>query len=110
MLTNYFKILDYSKRNICHSLFGKKDIELNYNLQNGGVDTMLSNIGVPGLIIILVIALIVFGPKKLPEMGRAVGQTLKEFKKSTRELVEDEKETVQEIIESDKKEINKTNS
>jgi len=51
---------------------------------------MLSNIGIPGLIIILVIALIVFGPKKLPEMGRAVGDTLKEFKKSTKELTRDE--------------------
>ena len=53
---------------------------------------MLSNIGVPGLILILVIALIVFGPKKLPEMGRAVGQTLKEFKKSARELVNDDEQ------------------
>ncbi|WP_280772278.1 twin-arginine translocase TatA/TatE family subunit [Salipaludibacillus daqingensis] len=51
---------------------------------------MLSNIGIPGLIIILIIALIVFGPKKLPEMGRAVGDTLKEFKKSTRELTSDD--------------------
>jgi sec-independent protein translocase protein TatA len=51
---------------------------------------MLQNIGVPGLILILVIALIIFGPSKLPELGRAVGSTLKEFKKSTRELVSDE--------------------
>lgn len=51
---------------------------------------MLANIGIPGLIIILVIALVIFGPKKLPEMGRAVGQTLKEFKKSTKELVDEE--------------------
>lgn len=50
---------------------------------------MLGNIGVPGLILILIIALIIFGPKKLPEMGRAMGQTLKEFKKSTRELTSD---------------------
>lgn len=50
---------------------------------------MLGNIGVPGLILILIIALIIFGPKKLPEMGRAVGQTLKEFKKSTKELTSD---------------------
>ncbi|MEH7355051.1 twin-arginine translocase TatA/TatE family subunit [Neobacillus drentensis] len=50
---------------------------------------MLSNIGVPGLILILVLALIIFGPKKLPEVGRAVGQTLKEFKKSARELTSD---------------------
>lgn len=53
---------------------------------------MLSNIGVPGLILILVIALIVFGPKKLPEMGRAVGQTLREFKKSASELINDDEQ------------------
>ncbi|MEH7120713.1 twin-arginine translocase TatA/TatE family subunit [Neobacillus vireti] len=50
---------------------------------------MFSNIGVPGLILILTLALIIFGPKKLPEIGKAFGQTLKEFKKSTRELTED---------------------
>lgn len=50
---------------------------------------MLSNIGVPGLILILVLALIIFGPKKLPEIGRAFGQTLREFKKSTRDLTND---------------------
>ncbi|MCF6092481.1 twin-arginine translocase TatA/TatE family subunit [Microaerobacter geothermalis] len=50
---------------------------------------MLSNIGIPGLILILVLALIIFGPKKLPEIGRAFGQTLKEFKKSARELTSD---------------------
>lgn len=44
---------------------------------------MFSNIGFPGLILILIVALIVFGPKKLPEIGRAFGETLKEFKKST---------------------------
>ncbi len=53
---------------------------------------MLQNIGVPGLILILVIALIIFGPSKLPEIGRAFGSTLREFKKSTRELVSDEEE------------------
>ncbi|KKK37680.1 preprotein translocase subunit SecA [Mesobacillus campisalis] len=64
---------------------------------------MLSNIGVPGLILILVLALIIFGPKKLPEIGRAFGQTLKEFKKSTRELTSD----VMDDIEEEKKEIQK---
>ncbi|USK62451.1 twin-arginine translocase TatA/TatE family subunit [Peribacillus asahii] len=48
---------------------------------------MLQNIGVPGLILVLIIALIIFGPSKLPEIGRAFGSTLREFKKSTRELV-----------------------
>ncbi|RSD26280.1 twin-arginine translocase TatA/TatE family subunit [Mesobacillus subterraneus] len=64
---------------------------------------MLSNIGVPGLILILVLALIIFGPKKLPEIGRAFGQTLREFKKSTRELTSD----VMDEFEEEKKEITK---
>jgi sec-independent protein translocase protein TatA len=64
---------------------------------------MLSNIGVPGLILILVLALIIFGPKKLPEIGRAFGQTLREFKKSTRELTSD----VMEEFEDEKKEMTK---
>lgn len=63
---------------------------------------MLSNIGVPGLILILVIALIVFGPKKLPEIGRAVGQTLNEFKKSARELTND----VAADVKAELKEVN----
>jgi sec-independent protein translocase protein TatA len=50
---------------------------------------MMTNIGIPGLILILVLALIIFGPKKLPEIGRAFGQTLKEFKRSTHELTSD---------------------
>jgi sec-independent protein translocase protein TatA len=41
------------------------------------------------LILILLIALVVFGPKKLPEIGRAFGETLKEFKKSTKDLRDD---------------------
>ncbi|PAE18501.1 twin-arginine translocase TatA/TatE family subunit [Bacillus sp. 7504-2] len=57
----------------------------------------MSNIGVPGLILILVLALIIFGPKKLPEIGRAVGQSLKEFKNSTKGIMEDDK------IEDEKK-------
>lgn len=49
----------------------------------------MPNIGVPGLIIVLALALIIFGPSKLPQLGRAVGQTLKEFKTSTKEIMED---------------------
>jgi sec-independent protein translocase protein TatA len=51
---------------------------------------MFSNIGIPGLILILVIALIIFGPSKLPEIGRAFGRTLSEFKTATKELVSSE--------------------
>ncbi|MFD3450135.1 twin-arginine translocase TatA/TatE family subunit [Microbacteriaceae bacterium 4G12] len=50
---------------------------------------MFSNIGIPGLLLILMLALILFGPKKLPEIGRAFGETLREFKKSTAGLTND---------------------
>ena len=39
-----------------------------------------ANIGVPSLILILVVALIIFGPGKLPGVGKAMGQSIKEFK------------------------------
>ena len=51
---------------------------------------MFNNIGISGLIIILMIALIVFGPSKLPMLGRAFGDTLREFRSSTRGIVEEE--------------------
>ena len=54
------------------------------------VQVNLAAIGVPGLIIILVIVLVLFGPKKLPEVGAAVGKTLSEFKKSARDIIDDE--------------------
>ncbi|MFC4404402.1 twin-arginine translocase TatA/TatE family subunit [Gracilibacillus xinjiangensis] len=53
---------------------------------------MLQSIGIPGLILILVIALVIFGPKKLPEIGKATGETLREFKKSARELTDEEEQ------------------
>ena len=43
---------------------------------------MFSGIGVPELLIVLVIALIVLGPKKLPEVGRSLGRGMREFKDS----------------------------
>lgn len=43
-------------------------------------------IGVPELLIILAIALIVIGPKKLPDLAKALGRSLNEFKKATREF------------------------
>src|SRR5215470_17518961 len=50
------------------------------------VGLMLGSIGMPELIIIFVIALIIFGPRKLPELGRSLGKSLAEFKKASNEL------------------------
>lgn len=63
---------------------------------------MFGSIGMPELIIILVIALIIFGPRKLPELGKSLGRSLNEFKKASTDLqntleqeikIEEQKET-----------------
>ena len=47
---------------------------------------MLGSIGMPELIIIFVIALIIFGPRKLPELGKSLGKSIAEFKRASNEL------------------------
>lgn len=47
---------------------------------------MFGPIGMPELLIILTIALIIFGPRKLPELGRSLGRSLQEFKRASNEL------------------------
>ncbi|MCQ6562440.1 twin-arginine translocase TatA/TatE family subunit [Paenibacillus mendelii] len=64
---------------------------------------MFNNIGISGLVIILLIALIVFGPAKLPQLGRAFGDTLREFRNSTKGIVDED------IIEAAKEEPKKLN-
>lgn len=59
----------------------------------------MPSLGFPELMIILVIALVIFGPGKLPSLGKSVGETIKEFKKASSELMgnsktEDESEDV----------------
>ncbi|WP_195574349.1 twin-arginine translocase TatA/TatE family subunit [Paenibacillus sp. 1001270B_150601_E10] len=68
---------------------------------------MFSGIGATGVLLILLIALLLFGPNKLPELGRAFGRTLREFKAGARDMMDDEdsksssrKEIVQEEVVS----------
>ncbi|MGE6488987.1 twin-arginine translocase TatA/TatE family subunit [Paenisporosarcina sp. NPDC076898] len=51
---------------------------------------MIQNIGIPGLVLVLIIALVIFGPSKLPEIGKAFGSTIREFKNSTKDLLSDD--------------------
>ncbi|RED75129.1 twin-arginine translocase TatA/TatE family subunit [Cohnella phaseoli] len=50
----------------------------------------MSAIGVPGMILLVILALLLFGPSKLPELGKAVGRTLSEFKRGTRTILDDD--------------------
>lgn len=57
---------------------------------------MLTTFGfldVPELAVILVVALVIFGPGKLPELGKSLGKGISEFKKATEGKATDEKET-----------------
>ncbi|MFC4100852.1 twin-arginine translocase TatA/TatE family subunit [Paenibacillus xanthanilyticus] len=51
---------------------------------------MFNGIGVTGIILIVLVALLLFGPNKLPELGRAFGRTLKEFKAGAKDLMDDD--------------------
>lgn len=61
----------------------------------------MGNLGWPEILIILVIALIVFGPRKLPELGKTLGQSLAQFRKAS----EDFKRTWEEEVEIEKRRI-----
>lgn len=66
---------------------------------------MLGNIGLPTLLFIILIALLLFGPNKLPELGRAFGKTLREFKKGAKEVMEDVDEDVSTRKDAGKTEV-----
>jgi TatA/E family protein of Tat protein translocase len=57
------------------------------------------NIGLPEMLIILAIALIVFGPNKLPDLARAFGKAMREFRKATEEVKESFKEETKDLEE-----------
>lgn len=59
---------------------------------------MFSNIGFPGLLLLIIFALFVFGPNKLPQIGRAVGLSLKEFKNATKGITKEIQDEVKEEI------------
>ncbi|WP_246946085.1 twin-arginine translocase TatA/TatE family subunit [Bacillus pinisoli] len=50
----------------------------------------MPNVGIGSLLLIVFVALLIFGPKKLPELGKAAGNTLREFKNATKGLADDE--------------------
>ncbi|MBW7460275.1 twin-arginine translocase TatA/TatE family subunit [Paenibacillus sepulcri] len=53
-------------------------------------------IGVTGFLLIIVVGILLFGPKKLPQLGRAIGSTFSEFRKGTKELMDDIEEKKEE--------------
>ncbi|HIW33336.1 MAG TPA: twin-arginine translocase TatA/TatE family subunit [Candidatus Paenibacillus intestinavium] len=48
----------------------------------------MGGIGITGIILLVLVALLLFGPNKLPELGRAVGRTLREFKTGASEMMD----------------------
>lgn len=62
----------------------------------------MGSVGFPELLVIFVIALIVFGPRKLPEIGKALGKSLAEFKRASNEL----KSTLEEEIRTEERRTN----
>jgi sec-independent protein translocase protein TatA len=58
---------------------------------------MFGSLGMPELVVIFVIALIIFGPRKLPELGRSLGRSLNEFRRASNEL----KNTLEEEVRLD---------
>lgn len=68
------------------------------------------NLGFPELVIIFVVALVIFGPRKLPELGRSLGKGLAEFKRASNELKrtwEDEVDAMKHEVDVQKEELKK---
>ncbi len=61
----------------------------------------MGSVGSPEILVILVIALLLFGPTKLPEMGKALGKAIREFKKATSEL----QDTIEREVEDIKRDV-----
>ena len=61
----------------------------------------MGSIGMPEMVVILVIALIIFGPRKLPELGKSLGKSLAEFKRASNDL----KTTLEEEIRVEERQV-----
>lgn len=57
-------------------------------------------LGIPELIVIFVIALLIFGPKKLPDIGKSIGKAMAEFRKSTQEFKESMETEMRDVKEA----------
>lgn len=58
---------------------------------------MFSGIGATGIVLIILVALLLFGPNKLPELGRAFGRTLREFKEGAKDIMDEDPKPRKEI-------------
>jgi sec-independent protein translocase protein TatA len=67
-------------------------------------------IGLPEMIVIMVVALLIFGPKKLPEIGRSVGKAIKGFQDASREFESEFKREAELLEESTKPSTTETAS
>jgi sec-independent protein translocase protein TatA len=67
----------------------------------------MSGIGATGIIFLVLVALLLFGPNKLPELGRAFGRTLREFKAGARDIMDDDDRKTK---ESSKAEVNRSDN
>lgn len=65
-------------------------------------------LGAPELIVILIIALLVFGPKRLPDMGRSLGKAIREFRNAGKEIQNDIAESIDDKERDSTKSANKT--
>jgi sec-independent protein translocase protein TatA len=67
---------------------------------------MFGSLGMPELVVIFVIALIIFGPRKLPELGKSLGRSINEFKRASNEL----KSTLEEEVRLDEQRSKQTSA
>lgn len=68
---------------------------------------MFGRIGVPELLLILVVVLLIFGPKRLPEIGKSIGRGLREFRSASKDFqrsLDDDDEEDEEVEKKEKKE------